>query len=172
MVASLSDRVLRGEHVVLRPAVLDDVDALVAIRATPEVHARWGGDDLRADVVEAIDDPELHFLTIELDGEVIGAIQWSEESDPMYRHAGVDMFLAPHVQGRGLGTDAAMTVVRHLVEDLGHHRLVIDPAADNAAAIACYRRVGFRDVGVMRRYEKGPDGTWHDGLLMELVVEE
>jgi aminoglycoside 6'-N-acetyltransferase len=172
VVASPSDRVLRGEHVVLRPAVLDDVDALVAIRATPEVRERWGGDDLRADVVEAIDDPELHFLTIELDGEVIGAIQWSEESDPMYRHAGVDMFLAPHVHGRGLGTDAAATLVRHLVGDVGHHRLVIDPAADNAAAIACYRKVGFRDVGVMRRYEKGPDGTWHDGLLMELVVEE
>ena len=49
---------------------------------------------------------------------------------------------------------------------------MIDPAADNAAAIACYRKVGFRDVGVMRRYEKGPDGIWHDGLLMELVVDD
>ena len=92
--ASQSDRVLRGDQVVLRRAGLGDVDAPVAIRATPEVHARWGGDDLRADVVDAIDDPDLHFLTIEVDGGVIGAIQWSEESDPMYRHAGVDMFLA------------------------------------------------------------------------------
>ena len=53
-----------------------------------------------------------------------------------------------------------------------HHRLTIDPAADNAAAIRCYKKVGFRPVGVMRRYEQGAEGTWHDGLLMDLLAEE
>jgi aminoglycoside 6'-N-acetyltransferase len=24
----------------------------------------------------------------------------------------------------------------------------------------------------MRNYERGPDGTWHDGLLMDLLREE
>jgi aminoglycoside 6'-N-acetyltransferase len=24
----------------------------------------------------------------------------------------------------------------------------------------------------MRSYERGPDGTWHDGLLMDLLKEE
>ena len=33
-------------------------------------------------------------------------------------------------------------------------------------------KVGFRPVGVMRRYERGPDGEWHDGLLMELLAED
>jgi aminoglycoside 6'-N-acetyltransferase len=32
--------------------------------------------------------------------------------------------------------------------------------------------VGFRPVGVMRRYERGPDGSWHDGLLMDLLPED
>ena len=63
------------------------------------------------------------------------------------------------------------TLVRHLLVDRGHHRLVIDPAADNEPAIRCYAAAGFRPVGVMRRYEQGPDGSWHDGLLMELVVD-
>src|SRR5215210_7030084 len=31
---------------------------------------------------------------------------------------------------------------------------------------------GFLQVGVMRRYERGPDGEWHDGLLMDLLAEE
>jgi mannose-6-phosphate isomerase-like protein (cupin superfamily) len=48
---------------------------------------------------------------------------------------------------------------------------VIDPALDNGRAISCYRKVGFRPVGVMRRYERGPDGTFHDGLLMELLAD-
>jgi aminoglycoside 6'-N-acetyltransferase len=63
-------------------------------------------------------------------------------------------------------------MARYLIEQRGHHRLTIDPAADNAAAIRCYEKVGFRPVGVMRRYEQGPDGTWHDGLLMELLAED
>jgi aminoglycoside 6'-N-acetyltransferase len=61
--------------------------------------------------------------------------------------------------------------VRYLIEDRGHHRVTIDPAVDNAAAIRSYEKAGFRPVGVMRKYERnvGGDG-WHDGLLMELIA--
>jgi aminoglycoside 6'-N-acetyltransferase len=163
---------LHGHRVVLRPAIEADVVALVAIRASPAVRARWSGDDLDEEVRDSIADPELRYLAVELDGRVIGAIQWSEEADPMYRHASIDLYIDPAVHGRGLGTDAVRTLATHLVDVLGHHRLVIDPAADNAAAIRCYAKVGFRPVGVMRRYERGPDGQWHDGLLMDLVADE
>ncbi len=61
-------------------------------------------------------------------------------------------------------------LVRHLFEARGHHRLTIDPAAANLRAIRCYESVGFVRVGVMREYERGDDGTWHDGLLMELLA--
>ena len=79
----------------------------------------------------------------------------------------------PAVHGQGLGRDAVRTLCRHLVDARGHHRFVIDPAADNEAAIRCYRAVGFRPVGVLRRYERDLDGNgWHDGLLMDLLAEE
>ena len=103
---------------------------------------------------------------------MIGAIQWSAEQDPDYRHASMDLYLAPAAHGCGLGTDAVRTLVRHLFVDHGHHRLTIDPAADNVAAIRCYAKAGFREVGVMRQYERGTDGTWHDGLLMELLADD
>jgi aminoglycoside 6'-N-acetyltransferase len=90
----------------------------------------------------------------------------------MYRHAGIDLFLSQEFQGRGLGTDAVRTLALHLVRDRGHHRLVIDPAADNTAAIRAYEKVGFRPVGVMRRYERLPGGEWHDGLLMDVLANE
>ena len=63
-------------------------------------------------------------------------------------------------------------LARYLIEERGHHRLTIDPAADNAPAIRAYEKVGFRPVGVMRSYERGPDGTLHDGLLMDLLADE
>jgi len=163
---------LQGRLVTLRPATDADVAALVAIREAPAVRARWGGDDLEAEVRESIDDPDLGYLAILLADQVVGAIQWSETDDPMYRHAGIDIFLTPEIHGRGVGPDAVRALCVHLVDDLGHHRLVIDPAADNEPAIRCYAKVGFRPVGVMRRYELGPDGVWHDGLLMDLLADE
>jgi aminoglycoside 6'-N-acetyltransferase len=82
------------------------------------------------------------------------------------------VFLAEHVQGQSLGTDAVRTLAHYLIHERGHHRLVIDPAADNAAAIRAYEKVGFRPVGVMRQYERLPGGEWHDGLLMDLLADE
>ncbi|MFI5491279.1 GNAT family N-acetyltransferase [Actinoplanes sp. NPDC051859] len=163
---------LRGKVVTLRPAMEQDVPALVAVRSTPEVVARWRGDDFAAEIREAIADKELRYLAVVLDGRVVGAIQWAAEEDPEYRHANMDIFLDPAVHGRGVGEDAVRTLAVHLVDQEGFHRLVIDPAADNTPAIRCYTKVGFRPVGVMRQYERSADGTWHDGLLMDLLAAE
>lgn len=165
--------VLYGDALALRPSEPHDVPALAAIRATPEVRARWrGGADLRAEIAEDLTDPDTHCLTIHQEDRIIGMIQWHAEEDPEYRHAGIDLYLDPSVHGRGLGTDAVRTLARYLVHHEGFHRIVIDPAADNAAAIRCYTKVGFRPVGIMRQYERGDYGTWHDGLLMDLLADE
>ena len=90
----------------------------------------------------------------------------------MYRHAGIDIFLTTHQHDRGVGTEAVRLLATFLCEQRGHHRLTIDPAAANHRAIRCYEKVGFRRVGLMRRYERGSDGQFHDGLLMDLLREE
>jgi aminoglycoside 6'-N-acetyltransferase len=64
------------------------------------------------------------------------------------------------------------TLARYLIHDRGHHRLTIDPSTDNHAAIRAYEKVGFRPVGVMRQYERSPEGDWRDGLLMDLLADE
>ncbi|MEU8333080.1 GNAT family protein [Micromonospora sp. NPDC048839] len=164
---------LRGRAVTLRPATVEDVPALAAIRATPEVRRWWrGDDDLAAAVRDDLADDDLTLYAIEHDGRVIGAIQWHSEPDPDYRHASMDIFLDPAVRGAGLGVDAIRTLARHLIDEYGHHRFTIDPAAANSAAIRAYAKVGFRPVGVLRRYERGDDGRWHDGLLMDLLADD
>ncbi len=154
---------------VLRPLAEGDEAELRRIHETPEVVRWW-------DVPEEgfpWDEPEAVRLTIEVDGAVAGLIQFGEELEPKYRHAWIDLFLDPALHGRGLGTEAVRRVVRHLVEERGHHRITIDPATANVAAIRAYERAGFTPVGVMRRYERDVGGGgWHDGLLMELVVED
>jgi aminoglycoside 6'-N-acetyltransferase len=163
---------LQGDQVTLRPLAATDVAALTELFAVPEIAEWWPGENqvrLRA----RLDDPEEGVgMVIELDDRLIGFIQYFEEEDPDYRHASIDIVVHPDWCNRGLGTDAIRTLARHLFDDVGHHRITIDPAVVNTRAIASYRKVGFRDVGVMRRYERANDGTWRDSLLMDLLAEE
>ena len=163
--------VLRGKRVLLRPGRPEDADKLIRIRKEPEVALRWGSDNIEEEIGKGFIGTEEGFV-IEVDGEVVGAIQYGEEDDPMYRHASVDIFLATSCHGQGVGTEAIRLLADHLFEERGHHRLTIDPAADNVAAIRAYEKVGFRRVGLMRSYERGPDGVWHDGLLMDMLRKE
>jgi aminoglycoside 6'-N-acetyltransferase len=98
--------------------------------------------------------------------------RWWGEPEPMYRHARIDIFVGHQYQDRGAGTEAVGLLARFLFEQRGHHRITIDPAAANRRAIRCYEKVGFRAVGVMRQYERGGDGHFHDGLLMDLLRSE
>lgn len=165
---------LRGARVVLRPGRAGDEEALRSLFATPEV-ARWWpapDPDELAELV-ANRDPDVDVWMIELDGRVVGLIQAYEEADPMYRHAGIDIVLHPDAHGRALGREAIALVARHLFDDRGHHRLVIDPNAANARAIHAYQQLGFRPVGILRSYEWDATlGRWTDGLLMDLLAGE
>jgi aminoglycoside 6'-N-acetyltransferase len=159
---------LRGERVLLRPLEDRDVARLGEIGAEPEVAAWWPR--IAEELAEG-DEGSVR-LAVEADGEVVGMIQFHEELEPDFRHAGIDVFLASGSHGRGLGADAVRTLARFLFEERGHHRLTIDPAAENERAIRCYERVGFRRVGIMRRYWRDPAGEWRDGLLLDLLAGE
>jgi aminoglycoside 6'-N-acetyltransferase len=160
--------VLHGRDVVLSPPRLSDRAELDGVLATPEV-ARWW---LGAEVHDLLADARVATWTVQAGDAVVGLVQAWEEPDPEYRHAGIDIALHPRAHGRGLGADTVRTVARHLLEDRNHHRLVIDPAADNAVAIRCYERVGFRPIGIQRRAEADGHGGWRDSLLMDLLPGE
>jgi aminoglycoside 6'-N-acetyltransferase len=164
---------LEGRFVTLRPPTPADAEGLAAILAEQSVARWWPGFDLERVARELVSDREDEEpFVIELDGQVVGYIQLYEEDDPEYRHASIDLFLGTAWQGRGLGPDAIRTVAIDLIDRRGHHRLTIDPAADNAQAIAAYTKVGFRPVGRLRAYQQVAPGMWIDGLLMEMLADE
>ena len=151
---------------------MDDVERVVEIQAEEAVARWWGAPEESELRAKAEGRDEAQAFVIESEGELVGLIQFHEENEPDFRHAGIDVFLAERAQGRGLGPDALRTLVRYLVEERGHRRLTIDPAAGNAVAIRAFESVGFRAVGVMREYWRSPDGVWCDGLLMDLLADE
>ena len=167
--AALELPVLRGERVTLRPAVAADAEDLAAILAEPAVARWWGSWDVarvRRDLLEYEGDAG---LAIEAGGELAGYLQVSEEEEPDYRHAEIDLFLDPRVRGRGLGPDTVRALADHLVAKRGHHRIVIGASVDNRAAVRAYEKAGFRPVGVTERSWRDPEGRWRDELLMERV---
>jgi aminoglycoside 6'-N-acetyltransferase len=173
---------LEGDLVRLRPVTGADLPALLAILEEPEV-ARWW----RRAEWERVDEKDAVTLAIELRtagamagaggaaagvGPVAGCIQYSEETDPDYFSAAVDIFVGTAAQGRGVGSDAMRTLLAWLVDVRGHHRVTVDPAAENARAIHVYGGLGFLPVGVLRRYERVEGDVWRDALLMELLAED
>ncbi len=164
---------LRGPRVTIRPGGPDDVEPLRAALADESVTRWWGEPEPAGDIAARLrGDGSSVLLVVEVGGRLAGGIQYDEEQDPMYRHAGIDIFLGSGYQGRGIGSEAVGLLARFLCEQRGHHRITIDPAVANQRAIRCYQKVGFRAVGVMRQYERGDDGQFHDGLLMDLLRDE
>jgi RimJ/RimL family protein N-acetyltransferase len=77
----------------------------------------------------------------------------------------------PRFRGRRLGDEAARLVQRHLLLELGLHRLQLEVYGFNERALAHAERVGFVREGVRRRAYRRHDG-WVDGVLFGLLREE
>jgi aminoglycoside 6'-N-acetyltransferase len=169
----VSEGDVEGPRLRLRPAVEADRTRFAEILSAPAV-ARWWGDpgDNLDDAIAPEPGTDSYAIELRDGGETIGVIQAWEEDEADFRHAGIDVALHPAFHGHGYGREAVALLARDLFERRGHHRVTIDPAAANTAAIHAYEQVGFKPVGVMRRYWRDPDGVWQDGLLMDLLAEE
>jgi hypothetical protein len=100
--------VLRAGAVTVRPGRPDEVAVLHAILGEERVREWWGEPDDQSEVAaKLLGDDESVLLVVEVDGEVAGGIEYSEELTPMYRHAGIDIFLSGRSQGRGNRCPAA-----------------------------------------------------------------
>ena len=162
---------LEGPRVILRPLREGERELMAEkIAADPIAGPRWS---THVEVMRRwLTEEGLRLLIVEFEGEPVGIVDFEEELEPEYCSAGMDIALLECCVGKGLGVEVLQVLAAWLVDERGHHRLTIDPAADNARAIRAYEKIGFRPIGVARRYEQGADGTWHDNLLMDLLAEE
>ena len=160
-----------GDRVVVRSVFDDDIPAIEAVMRSPGVHAWWWDFDI-GEFAPHLAIPASARWSSSTTAASIGYTQYSEEVSLQYHFASIDLSIDDDHQGLGYGRDTVRALARYLFESRGHHRLTIDPALANERAIRCYEAVGFRRVGVIREYEHGADGTWHDGVLMELLADD
>jgi RimJ/RimL family protein N-acetyltransferase len=162
----------------IRRAEPDDLDFLVELVNHEDVQPYLGGraprdpEALAAEIERSADDPTAYgrFL-IELDGKRAGMMGF-EVTNHRSRIAQLErLAVHPDFRGRRLSDEAARLLQRHLVTDLGYHRLELEIYGFNERAQRHAERAGFVREGV-RRNAYWRHGEWIDGVLYALIGED
>ena len=165
-------------NVSIRRATLADADFVASLVAHEEVAPFLAAvraqdrEAVLAEIERSEREPE-HYgvFVIEADGEAAGTMSF-EVSNRRSRIASLGgLAVHPSFRGRRIADDAAQLFQRHLIRDLGYHRLQLEIYGFNERAIAHAERAGFVHEGV-RRKAYWRHGEWVDGILFGLIEEE
>jgi RimJ/RimL family protein N-acetyltransferase len=138
---------------------------LAAVRASTE-------EEVAAEVARSLAEPEdFGVMVFAVEAERAGTATW-ERVNRRSAIASVGAFaIDPAFRGRGLGDEAARVLQRHLIRELGLHRLQMEIYAFNERALRHAERAGWVREGVRRMAYRYGDG-WVDGILFGLVAED
>ena len=170
------------DRLTLRPATIDDADAMFAYRSLEPV-ARWMTKlptDMaawRADFDKRVP----YALMIVHDGDVVGDLflktedAWAQAEVRDRAHdvfAEIGWCLAPEHMGRGLATEAVRELLAIAFHGLGVLRVTANCFADNVASWRLMERIGMRREAHNVRDTLHRDGEWYDGLTYALLADE
>jgi RimJ/RimL family protein N-acetyltransferase len=114
---------------------------------------------------------EFGVFVIEDDGRPAGVMEF-ERINRRSRIAHLGGFAVhPDFRGRRLADEAARLFQRHLLLDLGFHRLQLEVYGFNERAMRHAERVGFVREGVKRKAYRRR-GQWVDGVMFALLRED
>ena len=162
----------------IRRAAPEDLDFLVELVNDDDVEPFLGGraaldrESIRAEIERSAAEPqEFGRFVIEVDGERAGAMGF-EVANRVSRIANLErLAVHPAFRGRRVADDAARLLQRHLLVELGYHRLQLEIYGFNERGIAHAERSGFVREGVKREaYLR--HGDWVDGVMFGLLRED
>ena len=174
----MSAPVLRGARVTLRPMRHDDAPALIRWGNDPDfAWFQWGRNPERwpdeAKVREWMDrfaERSGQLFAIEHEGRAIGQANY-RDWQPKAKSAEIGIGIGePALWSKGLGREALGLLVKHLVDDLGAHRINLHVLAYNDRAINAYRAAGFAVEGIERDAVMTDRGFFADDVAMAYVT--
>ena len=164
--------------IILRRARPDDADFLFELITDEETRPFLGlraGEshaDVTAEIERSSAEPDAFgWFVVEVDGERAGSVAFHRVNE-RNRIAEAGRFaIHPAFRGRGIGIEAARAFQRHLLGELGLHRVELQIYGFNERAIAHAERCGYVREGVKRKaYMKR--GEWQDAVLFSLLQED
>jgi RimJ/RimL family protein N-acetyltransferase len=162
----------------IRRAEPGDLDFLVELMAHEEVEPFLAvirprdREGVLAEIERSQAEPqEFGRFVIEVDGQPAGLMGF-QVANRRSRIADLgSLAVHPSFRGKRLADDAARLFQRHLLDELGYHRLQLEIYGFNERAIAHAERAGFVREGV-RRKAYWRNGEWVDGVIYGLVRED
>jgi diamine N-acetyltransferase len=151
---------LRGEKVIIRPMVREDVEKMRAWRPfTDSLDSLWNEPQRSSDndiwFKAQTGDPSRRWYAVEdFSGRLLGRLSLRQIVGRESARLGIT--LAADYVGQGYGTDAIRTFLAYYFGELGFETLYLDVAAPNQRAIHCYEKCGFKYIGSHYR-EVGSD---------------
>jgi UDP-4-amino-4,6-dideoxy-N-acetyl-beta-L-altrosamine N-acetyltransferase len=168
--------IIKGNIVFLKPIDEGDTDNIVrwrnsdAVRShfidqrlfTKESHTAWLENYVKTGKVE-------QFVICMNEGEhPVGSV-YIRDIDLNHRKAEYGIFIGEEeARGKGVGTEAAKLMIRHVFEDLKLHRLFLRVYADNEQAIRSYEKAGFEKEAYLHD-DVFVNGEYHDIVLMAII---
>ena len=153
----------------LRPAVTNDIPAILALEQTPfarEFVGQWSEARHRA----AMEADDVRYLVSETASGALQAYVILRGLCEDNRAIELKRIVVA-APGRGLGRNILSEVIRVAFEDLHAHRLFLDVFEDNARACHLYESLGFVYEGTMRDAAQR-DGVWCNLRLMSILDDE
>jgi RimJ/RimL family protein N-acetyltransferase len=162
----------------LRRARPDDADFLLGLLRDEETRPYLSGrgtdtsELVLAEIERSTREPDAFgWFVVEVDGERAGSVSFHRVNERSRIAEGARFALVPRFRGRGLGDEAARLFQRHVLVDLGFHRLELQIYGFNERAIAHAERVGYLREGVKRKaYLR--HGEWQDAVLFAILRED
>ena len=162
----------------IRRATRDDTDFLVELFTHDDVEPFLAAvrpkdhESVLAEIDRSDADPEAFgVFVVEVDRERAGTMHF-ERANRRSRIADLGgLAVHPGFRGSRIADQAARLFQRHLVEELGFHRLQMEIYGFNERALRHAERAGFTREGV-RRKAYWRNGQWVDGVLFGLVAED
>ncbi|MCL2031505.1 MAG: GNAT family N-acetyltransferase [Oscillospiraceae bacterium] len=171
-------RKMEGERVYLSPIHTDDA----------EIYTRWLNDPAVADhlglyrqlislgnekkILETLSNEGHHYaIILKENDELLGNISLMD-IEHIYRRAAMGLFIGEAGRrGRGYGAEAIRLILDYGFHTLNLHNIMLTVHADNPRALACYQKIGFREIG-RRREARIKDGQYIDLIFMDILPGE
>lgn len=174
----ISESILEGERVRLRPVQPGDLPRFAEWLADPEVR-RWLAALQEApslqDEVEWYEDSRANadnvLWSIEtLEGQLIGTVEL--RTVPYAARAELGIAIQDKAQwSKGYGTDTVRQVLDYGFNELDLNRIELTVDEANARGRRCYEKCGFREEGLLRQH-RIVDGVPANTVMMAILKDE
>jgi RimJ/RimL family protein N-acetyltransferase len=168
---------VRGERVYLSPISMEDAEAYTAwlndlgtarFLTVSSINLSLQGE---RDFLSRLGSGHNYAIVEKGSDQLLGNCGLSDIEDAN-RSAEVGIFIGSEAhRGKGYGTEALRLLCDYAFNALNLRSLMLRVYDYNERALACYRKVGFKEIG-RRRQARFYAGAYHDVVLMDMLAAD